>query len=66
MMTMARADKAVLRLTLGLGLAVLVALSRVYLAKHFPSDVVAGAAIGLLAGWITCRFSIFSPVHGRT
>ncbi|WP_337287783.1 phosphatase PAP2 family protein [Candidatus Methylomirabilis sp.] len=48
------------------GLAVLVALSRVYLAKHFPSDVVAGAAIGLLAGWITCRFSIFSPVHGRT
>ncbi len=48
------------------GLAGLVAVSRVYLAKHFPSDVVAGAAIGLLAGWITCRFSIFSPVHGRT
>ncbi|MBI2884382.1 MAG: phosphatase PAP2 family protein [Candidatus Methylomirabilis oxyfera] len=48
------------------GLAVLVALSRVYLARHFPSDVVAGAAIGLLAGWITCRFSVFSPVHGRT
>jgi undecaprenyl-diphosphatase len=48
------------------GLAGLVALSRVYLAKHFPSDVVAGAAIGLLAGWITCRFSVFSPVHGHT
>ncbi len=48
------------------GLAILVALSRVYLARHFPSDVVAGAAIGLLAGWITCRFSVFSPVHGRT
>lgn len=48
------------------GLAVLVALSRVYLAKHFPSDVVAGAALGLLAGWIVCRFSAFSPVHGHT
>ena len=48
------------------GLAGLVALSRVYLAKHFPSDVVAGAAIGLLAGWIVCRFSAFSPVHGHT
>lgn len=48
------------------GLAGLVALSRVYLARHFPSDVVAGTAIGLLAGWITCRFSVFSPVHGRT
>lgn len=41
------------------GLAGLVAVSRVYLAKHFPSDVVAGAAIGLLAGWITCRFRFF-------
>ena len=48
------------------GLAGLVALSRVYLAKHFPSDVVAGAAIGLLAGWIVCRFSAFSSVHGHT
>ncbi|MGB4781265.1 phosphatase PAP2 family protein [Candidatus Methylomirabilis sp.] len=48
------------------GLAGLVALSRVYLAKHFPSDVVAGAALGLLAGWIVCRFSAFSPVHGHT
>ena len=48
------------------GLAVLVAISRVYLAKHFPSDVVAGAAIGILAGWIVCRFAAFSPMHGRT
>lgn len=48
------------------GLASLVALSRVYLAKHFPSDVVAGAAIGLLAGWIVCRFSAFSLVHEHT
>ncbi|MBZ0168303.1 undecaprenyl pyrophosphate phosphatase [Candidatus Methylomirabilis lanthanidiphila] len=48
------------------GLAGLVALSRVYLAKHFPSDVVAGAAVGILAGWIVCRFAAFSPVHGHT
>lgn len=48
------------------GLASLVALSRIYLAKHFPSDVVAGAAIGLLAGWIVCRFAAFSLVHGHT
>jgi membrane-associated phospholipid phosphatase len=48
------------------GLAVLVAISRVYLAKHFPSDVVAGAAVGILAGWIVCRVAAFSPVHGHT
>ena len=48
------------------GLAGLIALSRIYLAKHFPSDVVVGAAIGLLAGWIVYRFSAFSPVHGHT
>lgn len=48
------------------GLASLVALSRVYLAKHFPSDVATGAAIGILAGWIVCRFATFSLVDGHT
>jgi membrane-associated phospholipid phosphatase len=48
------------------GLAVLVAVTRVYLAKHFPSDVVAGAAVGILAGWIVCRFAAFPLVHGHT
>lgn len=47
------------------GLATMVALSRIYLAKHFPSDVVAGAAIGMLAGSIVCRFAPRSAVHGR-
>lgn len=36
-------------------LAVLVALSRVVLGSHYPGDVVAGAAIGIAAAWVTCR-----------
>ena len=39
-------------------LGIMVALSRVYLATHFLSDVVAGAGIGLLAGWIVCRLAV--------
>lgn len=39
--------------------AVLAGLSRIYLGKHFPSQVLAGmgfgAAIGLLGAWIACR-----------
>lgn len=33
------------------GLAVLVALSRIHLAAHFPLDTVGGAALGCLLGW---------------
>jgi undecaprenyl-diphosphatase len=40
-------------------LAIMIALSRVYLATHFLSDVVAGAAVGLLAGWTVCRLVSF-------
>ncbi len=39
-------------------LATMVAFSRVYLARHFLSDVVAGAGIGLFAGWIVCRLAV--------
>lgn len=35
---------------LAAGLAVLIALSRVYLGAHFPSDVLAGAVLGALVG----------------
>ncbi len=42
-----------------LGLAALIALSRVYLGVHFPSDVIAGAilgaAVGAAAAWLLRR-----------
>ncbi len=40
--------------------AILVALSRIYLGKHYPSQVLAGAFIGSLVGfagaWLACRW----------
>ncbi len=36
-------------------LAVLVAFSRVYVGVHYPSDVIAGAAIGIATGWIVVK-----------
>ena len=33
-------------------LAVLIAFSRLYLYVHYPSDVLAGVVIGIMAGWI--------------
>lgn len=35
------------------GLAILVALGRVVGGSHFPSDVLAGAALGMLVGWFS-------------
>ncbi len=32
-------------------LAVLIALSRLYVGVHYPSDVLGGAAVGIFAGW---------------
>lgn len=36
-------------------LAVIISFSRIYLGKHFPSDVMAGAVIGLFIGYISCK-----------
>jgi membrane-associated phospholipid phosphatase len=47
-------------------LATMVALSRVYLASHFLSDIVAGAAFGLFAGWIVCRLAAFPLKDARS
>ena len=45
--------------------ATMVALSRVYLASHFLSDVVAGAGFGLFVGWIVCRLAVLPRGNGR-
>ncbi len=44
-------------------LAVLIAFSRLYLFVHFPTDVLAGAAIGIAVGEIAARLG--SLVEGR-
>ena len=35
-------------------LAALMGFSRLYVGVHFPSDVLAGMAVGLLCGWMAC------------
>ena len=35
-------------------LAALMGASRLYVGVHFPSDVLAGLAVGLLCGWLAC------------
>lgn len=36
-------------------LAILISFSRIYLGKHYPSDVIAGAVIGLIIGFISLK-----------
>jgi membrane-associated phospholipid phosphatase len=40
---------------IGAALVGLIGVSRVYLQEHYPSDVAAGLAIGLGAGWVSLR-----------
>ncbi|MBI2543603.1 MAG: phosphatase PAP2 family protein [Candidatus Aenigmarchaeota archaeon] len=37
-------------------LSAVVALGRVYTGVHYPTDVIAGALIGILIGWVVLRF----------
>ena len=39
-----------------------VALSRVYIASHFPHQVVLGAAVGVLLAYLFTRFSLFDEI----
>ena len=45
---------------LALAGAVLMGFSRLYVGVHYPTDVLAGAAVGLLAGWAACRLMAYS------
>jgi len=37
--------------------ALLIAWSRVYLGLHYPSDILAGALVGVVSGWLAYRLS---------
>ncbi len=37
-------------------LAILIAFSRLYVGVHYPSDVLVGAAIGLVGSYLICRY----------
>lgn len=44
-------------------LAVAMALSRLYVGVHYPTDVVIGSLVGLLGSWLICRW--LGPVYDR-
>ncbi len=45
----------------GMVMAVLMGLSRLYVGVHFPSDVLAGAVVGLLASWLAWKLGRYLP-----
>jgi 4-amino-4-deoxy-L-arabinose transferase-like glycosyltransferase/membrane-associated phospholipid phosphatase len=42
-----------------LAIAIAIGYSRIYVGAHFPADVVAGALVGVLAGFIAVRYDSF-------
>ncbi len=41
-------------------LAVLIAFSRLYLYVHYPTDILAGALLGVMTGWVGNWLSIYA------
>lgn len=39
--------------------AVLVSYTRIYLGVHYPADIIVGAAVGVLSGWISYRLYVW-------
>jgi undecaprenyl-diphosphatase len=48
---------------LALGMAVVLSVARVAVGTHYPSDVVAGAAVGTLAALVLWHPSVRMPLH---
>ena len=46
-------------LPLNFGFAAIIALSRVYIGLHFPSDILYGALIGTIIGWIVVKSTYY-------
>lgn len=44
-------------------MAMLMALSRLYVGVHYPTDVLVGSLLGVLGGWLVCRW--LGPVYDR-
>lgn len=44
-------------------MALLMALSRLYVGVHYPTDVLTGSLIGLAGSWLVCRW--LGPVYDR-
>ena len=44
-----------------LALAVVIALSRLYLYAHWPTDILGGAVVGILAGWLGTKLAQSFP-----
>ena len=61
-----RVRMGVLQVLAAMAVAVLVSWSRVYLGLHFPSDIVAGALVGVASGWLACHLLRRSPIPSLT